>query len=193
MEQYLTVQNVFTPAECQQLIAIGKSKPLRRAEMRDLKTHALIVNENVRKCHWRPYDKNEVAFAYERLADAALKAAPSFGLVIENQFDETIKIIDYQTGDHMFHWHYDHGDVPSNYMYYRTLSISVCLQEAEEGGEIQLWDGKEIAIKQPAGTAIIFPSTLVHNVSQVIKGERISILGFMHRPKPINLEIKAPQ
>ncbi len=193
MEKYLTIQNVFTPTECQQIIAQGKSKSFLQAEMRDLKTGGIIVNENSRKCQWRPIPPSELEFIYHRMCAVAQDAAKQFGLTLENTFDETIKIIDYKPGDHMFHWHYDHGDEPSNYMYYRTLSISICLQEAEQGGEIQIYEGKEIPLKQPAGTALVFPSTLMHNVSQVMKGERISVLGFMHRPKPKNLTVMPPK
>ena len=75
--------------------------------------------------------------------------------------------------------HYDwHLDI-SNDVNYRKISISIQLTDPEEyeGGELQILKGrKETTVSKGKGTAVVFPSYLMHRVKKVTKGIRKSLV-----------------
>lgn len=55
-----------------------------------------------------------------------------------------------------------------------SLTLFLNAPEAYEGGELVLYGGEEISrVKLPAGSGFLYPSTRLHEVSEVTQGERI--------------------
>ena len=67
----------------------------------------------------------------------------------------------------------------------RKLSIVVQLSSPEEyeGGELKLYNSHEaITIKKEKGLVVSFPSYTLHEVTPVTKGERYSLVAWVHGP-----------
>lgn len=77
--------------------------------------------------------------------------------------------------------HYDyHMDCGGGNINHRKISITIMLQEAEEGGMFQLLYGREpFNIDLQAGDAVIFPSFVLHRVTRVLSGERRSLVSWI--------------
>jgi hypothetical protein len=58
-------------------------------------------------------------------------------------------------------------------------NVGVCLNDNYEGGEFVLYEPEEPLPKE-AGTIYTFPSVRFHEVKEILKGERWSIIGFLH-------------
>lgn len=80
--------------------------------------------------------------------------------------------------------HYDwHSDVGAGGSSHRKISISILLNKPEEyeGGQLEFMSVKGISSREQ-GTAIIFPSYLVHRVAPVISGTRYSLVSWISGP-----------
>jgi len=58
-------------------------------------------------------------------------------------------------------------------------NVGVCLNDDYVGGDFILYNPKEILPKRQ-GEIYTFPSSRFHEVEQIVKGERWSIIGFIH-------------
>ena len=57
--------------------------------------------------------------------------------------------------------------------------MGVCLNNDYDGGELVLYNPEEQLPKE-IGNIYTFPSQRLHEVKKIIKGERWSIIGFLH-------------
>ena len=64
----------------------------------------------------------------------------------------------------------------------RMLSVTILLEDADEGGEFE-FDQQDIPIKMNQGDAIFFDSTLKHQVKEVKRGTRKSLVIWLNAPK----------
>ena len=58
-------------------------------------------------------------------------------------------------------------------------NVGVCLNNDYDGGELVLYNPEEQLPKE-IGNIYTFPSQRLHEVKKIIKGERWSIIGFLH-------------
>ncbi len=68
----------------------------------------------------------------------------------------------------------------------RKMSVSLLLSDPEkdyEGGDFELSVGQTQKINQKKGTAVFFPSFVMHRVSPIVKGNRKSIVIWVLGPK----------
>ena len=91
-----------------------------------------------------------------------------------------VQIARYGQGD-FYDWHVDIGKAVTST---RKLSVSVQLSDpgSYEGGElvVQCHEDKE-PVKE-IGSVIVFPSYLSHRVNRIIRGERWSLVAWVHGP-----------
>ena len=84
-----------------------------------------------------------------------------------------------------YKWHNDHQ--PSTYFdnMWRKLSISVCLDDDYEGGQLQLLDYENTlqTYDMKCGDVIIFSSDMMHRVRPLKSGYRTSLVGWYAGPK----------
>ena len=75
-----------------------------------------------------------------------------------------------------FDWHSDYhlGDITK-------LGVSVLLKSPEKGGKLQFWDRD--SIPESCGDAVVFPGFMLHRVSPVKKGKRISLSAWAVGPR----------
>jgi hypothetical protein len=65
--------------------------------------------------------------------------------------------------------------------YYKTqiYNVGVCLNDNYEGGEFILHN-PEFFLPKKSGEIYTFPSARMHEVKEILNGERWSIIGFLH-------------
>ncbi len=96
-------------------------------------------------------------------------------------FHSHLQLTDYSK-DGFFAWHMDTGNKGNST---RKLSITVQLSDPEEyeGGELQFHKGNDVYnASKKKGTAIIFPSFVMHRVQPVTSGRRMSVVGWIAGP-----------
>ena len=84
-----------------------------------------------------------------------------------------------------YDWHTDTTSAAFKSDEVRKLSISLFLSDPDEyeGGELQILNvNKMHSYKAPKGTAVIFPSTMVHRVRPLKSGVRKSLVGWFGGP-----------
>ena len=100
-----------------------------------------------------------------------------------DHFDSGIQVTNYEVGQ-FYDYHTD-DSVPCSDNKIRKLSMSLCLTDDYEGGELELCNSSDlepISLKLKAGEIAIFPSWVVHRVKPVTSGRRISLVAWMNGP-----------
>ena len=84
-----------------------------------------------------------------------------------------------------YKWHNDYAPSSKYEGMYRKLSISICLDDEYEGGELQLLStSNELhTMKMKCGDVVIFSSDIVHRVRPLKSGYRSSLVGWYGGPK----------
>lgn len=177
--RYCWNTNVFSCEEIERIRVIGRRLNVNRS-----------VTGNGENCldHRRSFNSwihpNEhTSWIYERLTN----------LVHQNNQDhfnfdlttiETLQFTYYSSEeDGCYKGHVDplEWNLPHN----RKLSIVVQLSSPEEyeGGELRLYNSHDpFIIKKEKGMVVTFPSYTLHEVTPVTKGERYSLVAWVHGP-----------
>lgn len=83
-----------------------------------------------------------------------------------------------------FNWHHDIIKIGNNI---RKLTVSICLTDplSYVGGEFQFFNGTKnnLTVNQPLGSIIVFPSWIMHQVTPVTKGKRITLVTWANGPE----------
>ncbi|MDW3195647.1 MAG: 2OG-Fe(II) oxygenase [Cytophagales bacterium] len=124
-----------------------------------------------------PHDS--VNWIFERLARCAIEENNRRFLFEILGLNEGLQLARYDKND-QFNWHMDFGAGPVSQ---RKLSMSVQLSEPNEyeGGDLQFMinDQAHNAPRTP-GTMIIFPSYVMHRVTPITSGTRMSLVGWVN-------------
>lgn len=84
-------------------------------------------------------------------------------------------LVRYEPGMH-YGWHVDESIFPSQPPMRSDMSCTIFLSEPDEydGGELMIQLGAEtLSYKLPAGDAVLYPSTTIHQVAAVTRGLRL--------------------
>ena len=132
-------------------------------------------------------DKDKLEIACDILMPYIVEANDRAGwkFIIEQMQDP--QLTRYKEGEY-YSWHRDGGsDHLQGTKLVRKLSMTVCLNEDYEGGELQFHsygkkDNKITSAPQGKGTIIVFPSFIEHQVTPVTKGVRYSLVAWITGP-----------
>lgn len=153
---------IFTKNECENIIDLSnRISPIEPYNSKDSKFKVnyfawkLILNDDTK---WI-FDKISIFFTN------------TTNLKIKKKLD-TLYIHKYTEGQ-QFEKHND--------TYYKTQihNVGVCLNDDYVGGEFILYEPYEVLPKKQ-GELYTFPSVRFHEVKEILKGERWSIIGFLH-------------
>jgi len=139
-------------------------------------------DSNVRrsKVTWL-YNTPENKFVFQKLAHVASKLNSEFYGFDLTGFGEPLQLTNYdQLEKGMYGWHADMGANIS-----RKLSLVVQLTDPSEyeGGNLQLFSDKEpLNIEKRRGLICAFPSFTMHQVTEVTKGTRQSLVVWLSGP-----------
>lgn len=173
----LTVRNVLSRDEVREItdrLAAGEfvdgSLTVRNASA------ALKLNQELQTDDTRKQLATSVIDALNRSDTIRTHAYPSrFSYPIFSRYQEGM-YYDYHTDGAILNWGHPNA-VRSD------LSCTVFLSEPDsyEGGELTIHAGSEpIQLKLPAGSAAIYPTSNLHRVETVIRGERLAAVLWIH-------------
>ena len=98
---------------------------------------------------------------------------------------ERIQFTEYKGSENgMYRTHTDPMNWPRSEDRKLSVTIPLVAPEKYDGGQLSLYPtGKEQIVEQKKGTAILFASHVVHEVSPVTRGIRYSLVAWIHGPK----------
>ena len=169
LAQARVVENVFTPAQCEQIMKLGSKLPREDARVQSYGTSARIG-------HVAWIDPGaETFWVYQRLATIVQWVNQAFRFELMG-FSDALQYTVYGPG-HKFDWHVDIGAGNASN---RKLSLTVQLSDesAYEGGALQFISAPDLSMPKKQGAAILFPAYLAHRVTDVTSGVRCSIVGW---------------
>ena len=159
------VKSLFTKEECSKILQLSEDLKLEESLIHHGEKSPVRQSESYFLPEEDPY-----TWIYERIGQAFLT-------VNEKEFNydlthtEQIQFTKYKK-DMFYDKHIDMGlDT------FRKLSVSILLNDDYKGGELALHTGSEPDLLKPqTGTAIFFPSYILHEVLPVTEGERNSLV-----------------
>lgn len=173
VNDYAYWDNFLTKEECKQIVLLGKSKVLKKAntannnknKTRDSNVSWLAPSDNL---HW----------LYRRLTDTITSLNNRFFGFDLHGFAEGLQFTNYKAPDGKYDTHIDRA---FNWQV-RKLSITIQLSNPNdyEGGNLELINGdKPIICEKQQGKLYAFPSFMLHRVTPVTKGERNSLVAWI--------------
>lgn len=167
----ITIENVFTPAECKRIISLGESLGLEDGkayypfeEVKERVNHSIRIAKSAMLPH-----NDKTRWIIDRCGEFIRTANKQFEFDISKTEPIEILFVKYPVGGH-FGFHMDNLAAVSK----RKISSSIQLssEHSYEGGDLQvlLMPTTDNPRKQGCGTA--FPSWALHKVHPVTKGIR---------------------
>lgn len=179
MTPHHLIPNALTSAECDALIALCQSQPMKDAGLVRQTAHTIRRAE----LSWLD-DLPEAAWVMDRMiriVGQANREAFNFDLT---EFAESPQVARYEAKrEAHFDWHADIGSTALSAK--RKLTIVVQLSDPVEykGGTLELRPDSNVTQAPPhRGTAILFPSFVLHRVTPLTKGTRWSLTLWAHGP-----------
>jgi PKHD-type hydroxylase len=173
IQDWVYVDNLFTPEECAQIIAIGNSKL----------EEATIGAENKID---RSFRESQIAWLYGPDIEFAFHRVSNCILAMNNQFfnfdlfgmAEGFQFTKYVAPTGHYGMHID--KVLNGRVRKLSLTIQLSAPEDYEGGELVLQLGKEPDLMpKELGKMLVFPSYVLHEVRPVTKGTRYSLVAWV--------------
>ncbi len=165
----------LTEKECRAARELGESRGraaagLERGNPAEYRASAIAWLEPQPEARW----------LYHRLGMIFAEANRAYRFELMG-FVEALQYTVYDPGG-KFDWHIDLGpDMTSA----RKLSVSVQLSPADEyeGGELEFLNARRGSEALGLGTAIFFPSYMVHRVTPLTRGRRCSLVAWAYGPR----------
>jgi len=166
----------------------SRKEELTQEERREGTKRNWKEKKNVRTSDIKWIDGDNLAIAREILAPYMQMANEQAGWKFIIDYMQNSQLTRYEEGE-FYSWHRDGGSdhLWDNGGKVRKLSMTVCLNDDYEGGELQLCSYGEAEHKigippQGKGTIIVFPSFMDHQVAPVTKGTRYSCVTWFTGP-----------
>ena len=180
---YAWVDNIFTEEELNKIVLLGSASPKESGSVNldDKNSIQLSIQKDIRKSKhaWMPVSETTV-FIYSRLAAAInLLNAQFFQFDIYGYIEPLQYTVYEESGDH-YDWHLD--KLPYKDAVTRKLTSVLMLSDNSdhEGGELQvLAGGDPHTLEKNKGRLYIFPSYLLHRVTPVTSGRRVTLVSWV--------------
>ena len=185
MAEYYYFQNAFTDEEIKKIQEeamkvvpeVGKTgkfgnddDTFRKSEIRWLRGNAPYTDGD------KVYTGDDFIWLYQRLWNMIEEANRNLWNFNLSHGRDAIQHTIYKEGGGHYDWHIDVG---AKMQRQRKVSLTVQLTDGNdyEGGELQLWRGQSpLNAPRGKGTVVIFPSYMLHRVTEVTKGTRESLV-----------------
>ncbi len=178
--QYYWFESAFSPDQCKEIIAIGKSYPQEGGQIfaddegKEGTTSSKTRNSTVR---WIDYNDPRTGWLIDELSRMSIEANKELFKLDLYGFTEKLQFTEYEGKGSHYNWHPDIGPRMNK----RKLSIVVQLSDEKdyEGGELVINTGNLVTPSKKQGTVIIFPSFLLHKVDPLQSGNRYSLVSWI--------------
>ena len=152
---------LFSKEECDYIINLSK-------ELDEIPPYGYNKNLKISYSVWPVNRNNKTQWIFDKIF---LYFTNKTNIKIKKELDK-IYIHKYTKGQQFG----KHADT-----YYKTQihNVGVCLNDDYGGGEFVLYN-PEIILPKKQGSIYTFPSARMHEVKEILTGERWSIIGFLH-------------
>jgi PKHD-type hydroxylase len=182
LTNYYYYGNEFTNEDIDKIIEVSKKYPIVDGNVSGQVDHSYRKST----IKWLPIN-DETKFIYDKII-YLLKDANSkmWNFNITNVVD-SVQLSEYNAGSGEedgghYDWHMDFG---GNVSSTRKISVSIQLTDENEyeGGDLEFMIHRSInKAPRKKGTAVFFPSYITHRVTKVTKGQRRSLVFWIHGP-----------
>ena len=176
-----TTKPIFTPQQCQMVIAKGMSLKKEEAKVGMAKPEGGVdTKKRITSISWIPF--KDMPEMYRDIEATMLKANGNHFGFDGMRLTEVAQFTHYLTGG-FYDWHMDNDVAGKHQPPVRKISMTLLLSDPAtfEGGELEFMSkGKTAKLKQ--GQAIFFASWLQHRVKPVTQGERKSLVMWFGGP-----------
>ena len=179
----ITVPSVFSTTECEHIIALAQDGSSGGFDTARLVGGVLQGNIRRARIAWLDEDKG-AAWVLQRIMQLVADVnREHFGFVLE-EFGERMQVAAYDgDGGGHFDWHSDIGDGVLAARRKLTVVLQLSMAASYEGGVLSTnHAGHEQEASREIGTAILFPAFILHRVSPVRHGTRLSLTTWVHGP-----------
>jgi PKHD-type hydroxylase len=169
----LTLPGFLSNEDCDRVVMSSKSRRFYSGEMS-------APSEYGRDCDVFMQARTKgTAWLFERIESLVEKLNMQYQFRLTG-LDEGLQFTRYRVGGHVT-WHCDTGTGENSR---RKLGISIQLSNAGTyvGGDLEFCPAVPQPFGRSRGTAIVFPATYAHRVSRVTRGQRLSLVTWMHGP-----------
>lgn len=180
MTPFHLIPEALSAEDCDRLIALCQSAPMKDAGLvRQTKVHEIRRAE----LSWLD-DLPEAAWVMDRMVQLVAEAnRESFGFDL-TEFAESPQVARYGAErEGHFDWHTDIGAGALASKRKLTIVVQLSGPEDYDGGALELRPDSNIRhVPRERGTAVLFPSFVLHRVTPVIFGTRWSLTLWSHGP-----------
>lgn len=172
-------ENIFSDSEIERILVIGKRLRPSRAETGGSGVNCLDHRRSF--VSWIG-SNSETEWIFRKLTDAIIANNETFWN-FELEKIERLQFTYYSSEEKgTYHAHTD--PIPWSIPHNRKLSVSIQLSDPNEyeGGDLLIHNGDVFSATKQKGMAIFFPSYTLHEVTPVTKGERYSLVVWVHGP-----------
>ncbi|MWD29458.1 2OG-Fe(II) oxygenase [Aquicoccus sp. SCR17] len=172
--------SAFTAAECARIAALHDENPGRDGGLAGLGR-----DHNLRRAELVWLDEvEETGWIMTRLIDITREANRArFGFDLSD-FAESPQLARYgaERAGH-FHWHADIGDTALAARRKLTLVVQLSGPDEYDGGTLEIMPSARVQeAPRGQGDAVLFPAFLLHRVTPVTRGARLSLTVWAHGP-----------
>jgi PKHD-type hydroxylase len=173
---YYYFEDGFTPEECDKIIALAEALP-KQAGTTVGQLEEVVSDYRKSVISWVPQEP-EYFWLYDKITNMAQIANSSMWNYDIWGYDDDLQYTRYYDDGGHYDWHADLGPGISN----RKLSCVIQLSDPEdyEGGDLQLNPGGGVTtIPKKRGQVTFFSSFVLHRVTPVVSGTRISLVTWL--------------
>ena len=173
----IIVPEAFSIPECDQIIEMGMHLDSSAGRVKNKGTNYGELDASVRECSltWLPPENLSFDWIYGRLAKLMNFANKSWDFDLNGE-TEHIQFTHYLPGN-FFDWHIDLGEKETSTRKL-TCVIQLSKPDAYIGGDLQLNINNAKSVPRDCGTAIIFPTFVLHRVTNIEQGERFTLVSW---------------
>ncbi len=182
-QQYYWYQNALTQQEVDRVIKMASELPEGKRATTIGSTDGGSTRSSMIK--WLPKNNPDWNWLYDRMMNLSVEANNALWKFDLRTALEAIQYTEYYASESgHYDWHQDigSGELPSK----RKVSITIQLSASEDykGGELMICTGSNgkgelnnnIICPRGKGVGVLFPSYMMHRVSPVTEGTRISLV-----------------
>lgn len=175
-----TIAAAFSSAECDRILMQAATVPpedaklVGRTQDHNIRRADLVWLDNVPDADW----VMDLIIDHVRVANR-----DTFGFDVR-EFSESVQVAHYDAArEAHFDWHSDIGDGRIAARRKLTLVAQLSEPDAYVGGALEVMPSSHIVTaERTRGTVTIFPSYLLHRVTPVTQGNRVSMTVWAHGP-----------
>lgn len=184
LSQFGWKENFYSIEDVQRIIGFCSTLPRQEGKVNNKEGVDGVSNDKsirASSISWIPQNQSNLKL-YKSVAEFVKSVNDQlYGFDISG-FTEPIQYSEYPKGAGYYDWHMDIGPKAER----RKISLVIQLSSPEdyEGGEFEVMNSKNVQVApKDVGTAIIFPSYMLHRVTPVTKGVRKSLAAWISGPR----------